>query len=136
MSKLVRFFVASSAPRYLILVAAVLLTELVSWITFLRSDAESFLDGATGWVGALACLIWIVFAVFERRRLRWRLLLVWAPEIIPVTMMFGIIIPGDDTGLGSLLGIMLIMVMAVPCVIGTIAALVYRPGERPLPPTE
>ena len=132
MTKLVQLFVVKSAPRYLILIAAVVLTWLVSWTIFERSDARFDEGNAGSWAYLLATPIWIVFAVLEQRKLIWRLLLIWAPQAFPIGAAIGIAATGDDTGLGALFSVAFIAIMAVPSGIGTIVALTYRPGEAPL----
>ena len=85
--------------------------------------------------GALAA--WVVAVVSDRRRQAWRIWGPWAPcaplllLLIFVMKISGDVWPRDDTGFAMLVCFAVLQLAAVLAVLGSVAALVYRPGQRP-----
>jgi hypothetical protein len=122
--------------RYTLLVLAVLLAFGLSWIGFVRSDEPFYRGDLPAVAYLIATPIWIVFAVLDRRRLIWRLLLIWTPEALPMALLINVAVRGDNTGLGYLFAILSVGAFGLACLVGTVAALVYRPDEGSLRPTQ
>jgi hypothetical protein len=136
LSKVVQLSVARPALRYIVLILAVLVTWGLSWIGFVWSDEPFYRPAAPLLAYMVVSPIWIVIAVLEHRRLIWRLLLVWVPVTLPVAGLISVALQGDNTGLGYLFAMLLVTGVGIACLIGSIAALVYRPGQGPLRPTQ
>jgi hypothetical protein len=136
LNQIVRLFAARPALRYLVLIAAVLLVGVLSWIGYLASDELSHVAIVPAVAYLLATPIWIVFAVLDRRRTIWRLLLTWAPPAPIVMMLVNIELnPSKDPWeldgqalAGSILMVIL-MGMAFLCVLGSLAVFVHRPDR-------
>jgi hypothetical protein len=124
-------FVAKPALRYLLgPVAAALIFGLL-WST------DTFVSVEVNWWLALLGLyllgssLWMAAAVSDRRRLIWRLALIWIPEIFPVALVVNEIAHPDpiDSGL-AIAGLMQpLILVGIAGVFATFAAWVYRPGE-------
>jgi hypothetical protein len=101
-------------------------------------EAADILVGAPGFAGLavlvtvlLGTVAWIVLAVLDRRRMIWRQLLIWLPGALATTLFLLAVKSalGSDPALVFffLLGPELGFVAA--SLIGSIAALIYRPAE-------
>jgi hypothetical protein len=117
-----------------------LAAPLAGVLTFLVMEAqagrhEDFnASMAVVWAYGVASLTWVVVAVLEPSRTRWRLLLIWAPEVLPIAFTASVVIQGDNTGLGAAIGLLLVAIPLAPCILGSLVALFYRPRDRaPIP---
>lgn len=134
MRKLLHRFGAPSALRYLILILLIALVIGASWIDYLHSEEPFYRPDWPLLAYMLATPIWIVFAVVERRRLIWRLLLVWSPAVLPFAAFVRAIFDGDsaDQGIAVYYTLFAFGGVALACLVGAVAAIVYRPDEAPL----
>jgi hypothetical protein len=136
LNRVAQFFVGGSFLRYTLLILAVLLAYGLSWISFVRSD-EPFYRGDAPFIAYLiASSIWIVLAILERRRLIWRLLLIWAPEALPIAVLINVFMAGDNTGLAYVGAGMFAFGFGTACLTASIVAFLYRPGEGLLRPPQ
>jgi hypothetical protein len=134
LNRVAQLFVARPSLRYILLILAVLVAGGLSWIGFVWSDEQFYRGDLPALAYLIASPIWIVFALIERRRLIWRLLLIWAPMALPIAVLINVGVQGDNTGLGYLFAMMSVGGFGIACLTGSIAALVYRPGEGSLRP--
>ena len=122
---------APSALRYLVLILLVALVTGASWMNYLHSE-EPFYRGDWPFLAyILATPIWIAFAVFERRRLIWRLMLTCSPALLPLANLVYAIFDGDsaDQGIAVYYSLFVLGGFSLACFVGVVAAIVYRPGE-------
>jgi hypothetical protein len=137
-NKVVQLFAARPLLRYplvlLVYALACGLAQVLAAILGASFNAGSaFVVLFPAWTVA-----WIVLAVRDRRRMIWRLLLIWVPAILTTAISVALVSAAENSDPGIAFYMMLWPEFGIllACLVGSIAALVYRPGEGPLRPTQ